>query len=38
LQDCGFSAFLKTFVLIESLGNFRNFGAVSPQPRKALER
>jgi len=38
LQDCGFSAFLETFVLIESSGIFSNFGAESPQPRKALGR
>ena len=38
LQDCGFSAFLEAFVLIESLGIFSNFGADSPQPRKALNR
>jgi hypothetical protein len=38
LQDCGFSAFLEAFVLNQSLGFFRNFGAESPQPRKALER
>jgi hypothetical protein len=38
LQDFGVSAFLETFVLIESSGIFSNFGAKSPQPRKALER
>ena len=27
LQDCGFSAFLETFVLNQSLGIFRNFSA-----------
>jgi len=35
LQDCGVSAFLETFVLNQSLGIFSNFGAKSPQPRKA---
>jgi hypothetical protein len=38
LQDCGVSAFLETLVLIESLGVFSNFGAESPQPRKAARR
>jgi len=38
LQDCGFSAFLEAFVLNQSLGIFSNFGAESPQPRKALGR
>jgi hypothetical protein len=36
LQDCGFSAFLETFVLNQSSGIFRNFSAKRPQPRKAL--
>ena len=38
LQDCGVSAFLEAFVLYQSLGFFSNFGAESPQPRKALGR
>lgn len=38
LQDCGVSAFLEILVLIESSGIFSNFGAESPQPRKALKR
>jgi hypothetical protein len=38
LQDCGVSAFLGILVFIESLGIFINFGAESPQPRKALGR
>jgi len=38
LQDCGVSDFSETFVLIESCGIFSNFGAESPQPRKALGR
>jgi hypothetical protein len=38
LQDCGFSAFLETFVLNQSLGIFRNFSAKSTQPRKARGR
>jgi hypothetical protein len=38
LQDCGVSAFLENLVLIESSRIFSNFGAESPQPRKALKR
>jgi hypothetical protein len=38
LQDCGVCAFLEAFLLNQSLGIFRNFGAESPQPRKALGR
>jgi hypothetical protein len=38
LQDCGFGAFLEAKVLSQSSGIFSNFGAESPQPRKALGR
>ena len=34
----GFSAFLETFVLNQSLGIFSNFGAVKPPLRQAADR
>jgi hypothetical protein len=38
LRYGGFSAFLETFVLVESLGIFSNFGAEKPPHRKAERR
>jgi hypothetical protein len=37
-KNGGFSAFLKTFVLVESLGIFSNFGAESPPLLQAANR
>jgi len=35
-QNSGFCAFLETFVLVESLWVFRNFGAKSPPHRQVV--
>ena len=37
-RNGGFSAFLETFVLAESLGIFSNFGAESPPLLQAAKR
>ena len=37
-RNGGFSAFLETFVLVESLGIFSNFGAKSPPLLQAAKR
>ena len=37
-QNGGFSAFLETFVLNQSLGIFSNFGAEKPPLRQAADR
>ncbi|GEM56702.1 hypothetical protein FB1_29230 [Flavobacterium branchiophilum NBRC 15030 = ATCC 35035] len=38
MQDCGVSAYLETFVLVESSGIFSDFGAENPQLREAATR
>ena len=37
-RNGGFSAFLETFVLVESSGIFSNFGAENPPLRQAAKR